>query len=92
MAVDGDLVIGAHFALDGDDRAVGVGDGLTLCDLADEALAVLGEGHDGRSGAVAFRIGDNSGLAAFHNGDAGIGGAKVNTDNLAHNDTSRKIE
>ena len=89
MAVDGDLVVGAHFALDGDDGAVRIGDGLALGDLADEALAVLGEGHDRRSGAGAFRVGDDGGLAAFHNGDAGIGGAKVNTDNLAHNDTSR---
>src|SRR6185437_5818398 len=36
----------AHEALDGIDRALGVGDGLALGDLADEALAALGEGDD----------------------------------------------
>ena len=35
---------GAHLTLDGDDGAVGVGDGLTLGDLAHQTLAVLGEG------------------------------------------------
>ena len=72
-------------ALDGDDGALRVGDGLTLCDLADQALAVLGEGHDGGSGAGAFSVRDNNGFAAFHDSDAGIGGTKVNADNLAHN-------
>ena len=85
LAVDGDLFIGAHLALDGDDGAVGVDDGLALGDLADEALAVLCKGDDGRRGARALGVGDDNGLAALHDGDAGIGGTKVNTDDLAHN-------
>ena len=28
---------------------------------------------DGGDGAVAFRVGDNDGFAAFHNGNAAIG-------------------
>ena len=72
-------------ALDGDNGAVRVGDGLALGDLADETLAVLGKGHDRRRGASALRVGDNGRFAALHDGDAGIGGAQVDTDNLAHN-------
>ena len=73
LAVDGDLVIRAHLTLDGGDGAVGIGDGLTLGDLTDHTLAGLGERDDGRRGAVALRIGDNDGFAAFHNGNAAIG-------------------
>ena len=85
LAVDVDFIVGAHLALDGDDGAIRIGDGLALGDLADEALAVLGKGHDRRRGAGALRVGDDGRLAALHDGDAGIGGAKVDTDNLAHN-------
>ena len=50
LAVDlGGLPVGAHVALDRPDRAVDVGDGLALGDLADEHLAVLGERDDGRA-------------------------------------------
>ena len=53
-------------------------------DLADQTLAVLREGHDGRRGARAFGVRDDNRLAAFHHGDAAIRSTKVNTDNLAH--------
>ena len=86
LAVDGDAVVGAHLTLDGGDGAIGVGDGLALCHLAYHTLTGLGECHHRRGGAVAFRVGDNNSLAAFHHGDAGIGGTKVNTDNFRHND------
>ncbi len=86
LAVDGDLMIGAHLALDGGDGAVGVGDGLTLGDLTDHALAGLGERDDGRRGAVALGVGDNDGFAAFHNGHTRIGSTKVNSDYFRHND------
>ena len=33
----------------------------------------------------AFRVGDDNRLAAFHNGNTGIGSTKVDTDNLRHN-------
>ncbi len=84
LAVDGDFIVGAHFALDGADGSVGVRDGLTLCDLADHTLAGLGERDDGRRGAMTFRVGDDDSLAAFHDGDAAVGGAKVDTDNFTH--------
>jgi hypothetical protein len=65
LAVDVDGPGGAHVALDGPDGAVDVGDGLALGDLADEDLAVLGEGDDGRGGPGAFGVGDDGRVATF---------------------------
>jgi hypothetical protein len=73
-----------HEALDRVDGVLGVGDGLTLGDLADQAVAVLCEGHDRGGRPTALRVGDDSRLAAFHHGHDGVGRAEVNTDNLAH--------
>ncbi len=56
----------------------GIGDGLAFRGLADEALAALGESDDGGRGARAFGILEDRGLAAFHDGHAGVGGAEVN--------------
>ena len=44
----------------------------------------LGEGHHRRRSASALLIGNHGGLPAFHNGDHGIGGAQIDTDNLTH--------
>ena len=85
LAVDVDFIVGAHVTLDGRDGAVVVGNSLALCDLTDHTLAGLRECHDGRGGAVAFGVGDNDGLAAFHNCYAAVGSTKVNTNNLTHN-------
>ena len=85
LAVDVYLVVRAHLTLDGDDGTVGVGHSLTLCDLTDHALAVLGESHDRRRSARAFRVRDNNRLAAFHDRHAAVRRTKVNTNNLAHN-------
>ena len=83
----------AHFgefaadeALGGEDGVLGVGDGLAFGGLADEALAGLGESHDGRRGAGAFGVVEHHRLAAFHDGHAGIGGAQVNAENTTHAD------
>ena len=84
LAVDGDLVVGAHLTLDGHDGAVGVRDGLTLGGLADHALAVLRKSDDGRRGAVAFGVRDDDGLAALHDGHAAVGGAEIDTNNFTH--------
>ena len=72
FAVDLHFIIAAHVALDGDDRAVGVGDGLALCHLPDDAGAVLLERHDGRRGARALGVGDDDSLAAFHDSHAAV--------------------
>ena len=74
----------ADQALDGEEGALGVRDRLALGRLADEALAVVREGHDRRGRARAFRVFDDLGLRAFHDGHAGIGGAEVDTDDFTH--------
>ena len=74
----------ADQALDREDGVLGIGDRLALGRLADEPLAVVGEGDDRRRGAHALRVLDDLRRLAFHDGDAGIGGAEVDTDDLAH--------
>ena len=85
LAVDVHFIVRAHMALDGSDGTVGVGDGLALCHLAHQALACFGEAHDGRRGARALGVGDDDGLAALDDGNTAVCGAKVDTNNLAHN-------
>ena len=85
LVVNLHLVVGAHLTLDGDDRTVGVCNGLTLCDLTDDTGAVLLEGDNGRRGARTFRIGDHDGLAALHDCNTRIGSTKIDTDNFRHN-------
>ena len=60
------IELASHEALDREDRVFGIGDGLPLGNLPDQPLAGLGEAHDGRGDAAAFRVGDDDGLAAFH--------------------------
>ena len=72
LAVNGHVVILTHVALDGRNGAVGVGNGLTLCDLTDHTLAGLGESHHRGGRAGAFGVRDYNGLAAFQNGNTGI--------------------
>ena len=57
----GDRVVelAADQALDRKNRVFGVGDGLALGRLADQAFAVFGEGDDRRRGARAFRVFDD---------------------------------
>ncbi|EAU48101.1 putative NAD-specific glutamate dehydrogenase encoded in antisense gene pair with dnaKJ [Salipiger bermudensis HTCC2601] len=73
----------ADQALDGKDGGFGVGDGLALCGLADEAF-IVGKCDDGGGGAGAFGVFDHARLAAVHDGDAGVRGAEVDTDNFTH--------
>jgi hypothetical protein len=63
---------------------LGVGDGLALGTCSAEDFAVFGIGDDGGCGARALRVFDDLRLAAFHDGDAAVGGAEVDTDDLAH--------
>jgi hypothetical protein len=62
----------------------GVGDGLALGRGAAQDFAVFGVGDDRRRGARAFGVFDDLRLAAFHDGNAGVGGAEVDADDLAH--------
>ena len=86
------LVLGHHRiveiptdqTLDGKEGVGGVGHGLTLGRLADQAVAIVEEGDNGRRGARALSILDDPGGLAVHDGHTRIGGAKVNTNNLTH--------
>ncbi len=74
----------AHKALHGENGVAGIGDGLALGSLADDALTALGESDHGRGGACTFAIFENDGLAAFKHGHAGVRGSEVNSEDFAH--------
>jgi hypothetical protein len=57
------VIAPAHEALDRENRVLRIGDGLPLGDLPDQPFSALGEGHDGRSGAIAFLIRNDGRLA-----------------------------
>ena len=63
------VVAATHEALDGVNRVLGIGDGLPLGHLPDQPLASLGEADHRRRSPTALLVGDNLGLAAFHDGD-----------------------
>ena len=83
------VVAPADQALDREDGLFRIGDRLALGRLADETLAVVGEGDDRRRGAHAFGVLDDFRGLAFHDGDARIGGAEVDADDLAHGSSSQ---
>ncbi len=70
-------------ALHREDGVLGVGEGLALGDLADEALALGGEADDRRRRARPFLVGDDLGRAPLHDRHAGVRGAEVDSDHLA---------
>ena len=84
LAVQGHLVVGTHLTLDGRNGVLGVGDGLTLCDLTDQTVTGLGEANNRRGGAGALGVCDDDGLAALHDSHAAIRSTKVNTNDFAH--------
>ena len=74
----------ANQAFDSKQCVSGVGDRLTFRRCTHQNFAVFLIRDDRRRSTCAFRILDDLGLAAFHNGDAGIGGSEVNANNLTH--------
>src|SRR5579872_1220910 len=81
----GDFVVAAsHEALDRIDSVLRISNRLTLGDLSDEPFPSFGESNYGRRGTPSFFIGNDLGLATLHYGDAGVGGAEVNSDNFCH--------
>ena len=78
------VVAPADQALDREDGLFRIGDRLALGRLADETLAIVGEGDDRRGGARTLGVLDDFGRRAFHDGDAGIGSAEVDADDLSH--------
>ena len=79
------VVLPTHEALDGEDGVFRIGDGLALCNLADQPLAVLGESNDRGGDAAPLRVDDDLRLVAFHDRDHGVRGSEVNADDLCHN-------
>ena len=74
----------ADKALHRENRILGIGDGLALGRLTDQALAILGEGHDRRRCPRAFHIFNHLGLATFHHCDAAVGGSQIDPDHFCH--------
>ena len=86
LAVDGHLVVGAHLALYGAYGPVGVGDGLALGNMANHALAVLGEGYHGGGSTHTLGVGDDNRLAALHDRHTAVSSTKIYTDDFTHFD------
>ena len=78
------VVATADEALDCENRALGIGDRLAFGRLADEPLALVGESDNGRRGAHSLCVLDDLRRLAFHDGDAGIRGPEIDTDDLGH--------
>ncbi|EMA41578.1 NAD-specific glutamate dehydrogenase domain protein [Halococcus hamelinensis 100A6] len=81
LAVDVDLVVLAHVALDRVDRAVRVLDRLVLRRFADQPL-VVGEGHYRRRGAVALAVDDYLGVATLHHRERAVRRSQIDTEDL----------
>jgi hypothetical protein len=78
------VVAAADQALHCEDGVFRIGHRLALGRLADQPLAIVGESHDRRRGARAFRVLDYLRVLAVHDGHAGIGRSKVDADNFCH--------
>ena len=76
--------LAADQSLDGVESVLRIGDGLALGGCAHERLAVFQIGDDRGGRARAFRVFEDLDLTAFHHRNAAVGGAEVDTDNLAH--------
>ena len=76
------VVAPAHEALDREDGAPGVGDRLPLGRVADQPVALVGEGDDAGRQPVAFLVGDDLDLAPFHDGHDGVGRSQVDADDF----------
>src|SRR5690606_15558217 len=85
------LELTADQALDREQGVGGVGDGLALGRLADEDLTILGVGDDGGRGTGTFRVLDDLGLAALHEGHTGVSGAQVYANDLSHSSISGNL-
>src|SRR5262249_41153640 len=78
------IVPASHEALDREDGVLGVRDRLALGDLADENLPFLREADHGRRETMAFRVGDDDGVASLDDGHYRVGGAEIDADYLSH--------
>ena len=74
----------ADQALDREEGPFRIGYALPLGGLSDQTLAVVGERDNRGRGARAFRILNDLGGRAIHDGDARVGRAQVNADHFRH--------
>src|SRR5262249_27830816 len=77
-------VAAADQALHREEGALGIGDRLALGWLADEAFAIVRKSNDRGRRSHALRVLNDLGSFAVHDGDARIGRAEVDTDDLSH--------
>jgi NAD-specific glutamate dehydrogenase len=70
--------------LEGGDGVLRVDDCLSLSGQAHETLAVLGERDDRGRCPCTFRVLDDAGSLALHDGDARVGRTEVDTDNWTY--------
>jgi hypothetical protein len=86
LVLIGDRIVeaAADQALHREERSLGIGHRLTLGGLADEALAIIGDGNDRRRGAHALGVLDDFCSLAIHYGDARIRGAEIDPNDLSH--------
>ena len=70
--------------LKGEDGILRVHNCLSLSREANETLAVLGERDDGGRCPGTFRVLDDAGSLALHDGDTRVGRSQVNTDNRTY--------
>ena len=74
----------ADEAFNREDGVLAVGDGLSFGHLADQSFARLGEPNHRRRRTAPFRVWNHNGLATIHDGDARVGCAEIDADDLAH--------
>jgi hypothetical protein len=70
--------------LEGEDGVLRVHNCLSLSRQTNKTLAMLGERDDGGRCPCSFRILDDTGSLALHDGDARVGRAQINTDNWTY--------
>ncbi len=78
------VIAAADQAFDREQRVRRVGNGLAFCRLACDNLVVFGKCDDRRRGTVTFAVLNDPWFFTIHYCYAGVGGTKVNTDNLGH--------
>jgi hypothetical protein len=78
------VVASADQALDGEQGVLGVGHRLALGGLTHQHLAVAGVGDDRGCGPVPLGVLDDLDAVPLHDGHARVGGAEVDSDDLAH--------
>ena len=73
----------ANETLGVEDSVVGVHGDLVLGGITDETLGV-GEGHEGRGGAVTLVVGDDFDPVITEDTHTGVGGSQIDTDSGGH--------